>query len=53
MLNTNRIISLGASGGYFQAGWAPDAFTINGLITGAGPLGINWDGGAVVLELDE
>ena len=50
VLNTNRIILLGASGGYFQAGWAPDAFTVNGLITGAGALGINWDGGVIVLN---
>ena len=49
VLSTNRTILLTASGGYLQAGWGPDTFTVNGLITGPGTLGINWDAGAVVL----
>jgi len=49
VLSTNRTILLTASGGYLQAGWGPDTFTVNGLITGTGALGINWDAGAVIL----
>src|ERR1035438_7978130 len=49
-LNASRTIILGASGGYFDAGWAPaNPITINGQITGAGPLYINMDGSPVVL----
>jgi fibronectin-binding autotransporter adhesin len=51
VLNANRTISLGASGGYLQAGWAPlQSIAVNGLITGAGGLGINWDSAAVYLN---
>ena len=49
VLDANRVIDLAAGGGYLQAGWAPDTLTVNGLITGSGGLGINWDGGAVIL----
>ena len=48
-VNANRTISLGASGGYLQAGWAPNSLTVNGQITGTGGLGINWDAGPVIL----
>ncbi len=48
-ISANRTISLDATGGYLQAGWAPKTITVNGLITGVGGLGINWDGGSVVL----
>ncbi len=48
VLNVNRTISLGASGGYFDAGWN-ESITINGQITGAGTLNINLDSGPVVL----
>jgi len=41
---------LGASGGYLQAGWGPKTLTVNGLITGTGGLGINWDAGPVILN---
>jgi autotransporter-associated beta strand protein len=46
----SRTVTLGASGGYFDAGWAPsEPITLNGKITGAGPLYINLDGSPVVL----
>ena len=49
-LNANRTVTLGTSGGYVDAGWAPaNPVTINGKITGAGPLCINMDGSPVVL----
>jgi autotransporter-associated beta strand protein len=49
-LNANRTVTLGTSGGYVDAGWAPaNPVTINGKITGAGPLCINLDGSPVVL----
>jgi len=49
-LNASRSVTLGASGGYIDAGWAPsNPITINGQITGAGPLCINMDGSPVVL----
>jgi autotransporter-associated beta strand protein len=44
-----RTVSLGAAAGYLQAGWGPKTLTVNGLITGTGALGINWDGGPVIL----
>lgn len=49
-LSANRTISLGTGGGFIEAGWAPDPFTINGLVTGVGGLGVAWDGGPVVLN---
>ena len=49
VIDANRVIALGAGGGYLQAGWTPDTLTVNGLITGSGGLGINWDAGAVIL----
>ena len=50
VLNANRTIYLGASGGYLQAGWGPTgSLTVNGQITGPGSLGINFDSGTVVL----
>ncbi len=50
VLNGNRMIQLGTSGGYFDAGWGPgEPLTINGQITGTGRLYINLDGSPVVL----
>ncbi len=49
-LGSGLTITLGASGGYFDAGWAPsEPITINGEITGTGALYINLDGSPVVL----
>ncbi len=50
VINANRTISLGAGGGYLQGGWGPKTLTVNGLITGAGGLAINWDAGPVILS---
>lgn len=50
-LSANRIISIGAAGGYLQAGWGPaQGLIANGQITGTGGLGINWDSGRVTLN---
>ena len=48
-LAANRTVSLGAGGGYLEAGWG-DSVTVNGKITGAGGLGVVWDSGTVVLN---
>jgi len=49
-LNSSRTITLGANGGYFDAGWAPtNPITINSKLTGSGQLLINLDGSPVVL----
>jgi autotransporter-associated beta strand protein len=49
-LNSTRTITLGASGGYLDAGWAPASpVTVNSKLTGAGQLLINLDGSPVVL----
>jgi autotransporter-associated beta strand protein len=49
-LAANRTVSLGAGGGYLEAGGAGNTFTVNGQITGAGGLGVAWDSGTVVLN---
>jgi autotransporter-associated beta strand protein len=51
-LGTNRTISLGATGGYLQAGWGAQGqgLIVNGRITWIGGLGINWDSGSVILN---
>ncbi len=49
-LGASRTITLGANGGYFDAGWAPsNPITVNSKVTGAGRLLINLDGSPVVL----
>ncbi len=48
-LAANRTVSLGAGGGYLEAGGG-DTVTVNGQITGAGGLGVVWDSGTVVLS---
>jgi autotransporter-associated beta strand protein len=49
-VTSSRTITLGASGGYLDAGWAPsDPLTINAKLTGSGQLLINQDGSPVVL----
>lgn len=49
-LGSGRTITLGAFGGYFDAGWAPsNPITINGKLTGSGALLIDTDGSPVVL----
>ncbi|PWU14959.1 MAG: hypothetical protein C5B50_16295 [Verrucomicrobia bacterium] len=49
-ITTSRTLTLGASGGYLDAGWAPShPLTINALITGSGALLIDLDGSPVVL----
>jgi len=49
-LSSSRTISLGTSGGYIDAGWAPsEPVTIDSKITGSGPLLIDMDGSPVVL----
>jgi autotransporter-associated beta strand protein len=49
-LGSGRTITLGANGGYFDAGWAPaNPVTINSKLTGSGSLLINLDGSPVVL----
>ncbi len=52
VLSATRTILLGASGGYLQGGWGPQgrSFVVNGLITGMGGLGINWDAAPVYLN---
>ena len=45
----NRTVLLGAGGGYFAPGYGQD-LGINGLITGTGGLGIDWEGGSVTLN---
>ena len=47
-LDPNRTISLGAGGGYMQAGWSSN-LTVLGKVTGAGGLTILPDSGWVVL----
>jgi fibronectin-binding autotransporter adhesin len=47
-LDANRTVLLGADGGYLSPGWGQD-LRVNGLITGSGGLGINWEGGSVTL----
>ncbi len=50
MVTSIRTITLGAGGGYFDAGWAPsNPLTINSKLTGAGALLVNLDGSPVVL----
>jgi autotransporter-associated beta strand protein len=49
VINANRTVTLGASGGYLMAGWSPD-LTVAGQITGSGGLGVIWDSGTVVLS---
>jgi autotransporter-associated beta strand protein len=50
VLGSGRTITLGAAGGYFDAGWAPaNPVTINSKLTGAGSLLIDLDGSPVVL----
>jgi autotransporter-associated beta strand protein len=49
-LAANRVVSLGAGGGYFEAAGAGNTLTVNGGITGAGGLGVVWDRGTVVLS---
>ena len=47
---SSRTITLGAGGGYFDAGWAPaNPLTISAKLTGSGPLLIDLDGSPVVL----
>lgn len=49
-LGASRTITLGASGGYFDAGWSPShPVTVNSKLTGSGKLMINLDGSPVVL----
>ena len=49
-LSSSRTITLGANGGYVDAGWAPSSpVTINSKITGSGALLIDMDGSPVVL----
>jgi len=48
-LAASRNISLTSSGGFIEAGWGPDAFTVNGQIGGSGGLGVIWDSGVTVL----
>ena len=49
-VTASRTITLGASSGYLDAGWAPSSpLTINAKLTGAGRLHINLDGSPVVL----
>jgi fibronectin-binding autotransporter adhesin len=49
-LGSGRTITLGASGGYFDAGWAPShPLTISSKLTGSGKLLIDMDGSPVVL----
>src|SRR5207248_886239 len=44
-ITATRTITLGASGGYLDAGWAPaNPLTLNAKITGSGRLHINLDG---------
>ena len=52
VLSATRTILLGAGGGYLQSGWQPQgqSFVVDGLITGAGGLGINWDASPVYLN---
>lgn len=47
-IGSTRTITLGANGGYFDAGWSMLS-TINAQITGSGLLGINQDGGSYVV----
>ena len=51
-LAANRGISLGTGGGCLQAGWATSggSLAVNGAISGAGGLGVVWDGGVVILS---
>ena len=48
-LNANRIISLGAGGGFIEAANS-GVFTVNGPITGVGGLSQSWDSGVLVLN---
>ena len=49
-LGSGRTITLGASGGYFDAGWVPShPLTISSKLTGSGKLLIDMDGSPVVL----
>ncbi len=50
LLAANRTVSLGAGGGYLEAGGSGNSLTVNGGITGVGGLGVVWDSGAVVLQ---
>ena len=47
-VTSSRTITIGASGGYFDAGWTLP-LTISAKITGAGPLLVNLDGGSYVV----
>jgi autotransporter-associated beta strand protein len=49
VLNANRTITLGASGGYLSPGYYK-TFTVAGQITGSGDLGVIWDVGTVLLS---
>ena len=48
--SVNQVVSLGSGGGYFQPGWGPRGFVINGLITGVGALSVAWDSGILTLN---
>jgi autotransporter-associated beta strand protein len=49
-INSGRTITLGAGGGYLDAGWAPsNPLTIAARLSGSGALLINMDGSPVVL----
>src|SRR5262249_35621445 len=49
-INSSRTITLGAGGGYLDAGWAPsNPLTIAARLSGSGALLINMDGSPVVL----
>jgi autotransporter-associated beta strand protein len=47
-VGSGRTITLGSSGGYFDAGWSL-ALTISSPITGSGQLNVNLDGGSYVV----
>ena len=49
-LSSSRTITLGANGGYFDAGWAPShPVTVSSKLTGSGPLLIDLDGSPVIV----
>jgi autotransporter-associated beta strand protein len=48
-LNAARSVTLGASGGFLEAGWNKSV-TVAGQISGAGGLGVVWNGGTVILS---
>jgi autotransporter-associated beta strand protein len=49
-IGSSRTITLGAAGGYLDAGWAPsNPLTISAKITGSGALLVDMDGSPVVL----